>query len=152
MAAKSVARAHFKMAEYDRQIWVVTPEEGTTPADVMRPDFWTHVAEQLKPWHRLEVRGFDGSWMVDLVVLAAGPLWAKVEVIGGPWDFAKISTASKVPVPETNEFEVKWRGPSLRWCVMRTSDRKPVKEELATKDEAALWLAKHLEMVNPKAA
>ncbi len=45
-----------KLAEYERQDWVINAEDGTSPDDLKDPGFWAHVSAQMKPYDHVEVR------------------------------------------------------------------------------------------------
>lgn len=126
--------------EYARLMWVVVPESGVKMETILRPDYWSHVSKQLKPWHRIEVREPGFSWVAELIVRDAGPNWAKVELIEiTPFDGR---TAAIAPV-SPDEYLIAWRA-SAKWSVMRATDNAIMKEGLATRDEADLWLKHHL--------
>lgn len=142
---KAVSQAAFRQAEHEIMRWTLTVEPGVVVEDTLASEFWVHVAKDMKPRHEVVVWAHDLSWRADLVVIDAGPLWAKVKILQR-WDFEKILAAYSVPVPETADYEIKHRA-SRKWCVMRLSDNKPVIEDLASKDDAALWLTNHLQKI-----
>ena len=57
-----------KEASYVRNIFVATPEAGTTLEDVQDPAFWTHVAKQLRISDRIEVIPEDSAFFAELYV------------------------------------------------------------------------------------
>jgi hypothetical protein len=42
---------------------IATP--GSTPIDLMRPEYWAHVAEKMKVWDKIEIRANDGACLAD---------------------------------------------------------------------------------------
>ena len=59
-------------AEYRRTVYVATAHANTNPEDLLAREYWSHVAEKLKPWDHIEVRandgGFYGGWVTSSVV------------------------------------------------------------------------------------
>lgn len=131
-----------QQAEFARMVWVATPEPGVTLEMLMRPDYWSHVAKQLRPWHRIEVRDAGFEWCAELVVRDCGQNWAKVELVSFQ-EFGAKAQAAAVKAPETLDFEVVRRG-RAGWSVKRVSDHAVMVEDLPTRDDANAWLQRHL--------
>lgn len=138
---KTAAAARFKQAEFEIVPYVLTVEDSTTQADLLKADFWANISMRLRPWDIIHVRPDNGSWYSQLIVRDAGRLWAKVAPI-----LHIEFTDAKAPVEsaELDGHEIKFRGPHLRWSVIRSSDHAVVKESLGSKVEAFAWLAEHL--------
>jgi len=139
----SVARspmAHpsrMRLAEYDRQEWIVNAEPGHTIEDLMKPGYWAHMAQQMTAYDHIEVRAEDGSWVAELLVVQVDRMWAKV-VLKSKFDF----TVTEDP-EELNQHVVEWKGPQHRFAVIRTSDREKIKDGFQNKEEAAAWMREH---------
>src|SRR5690349_16586133 len=80
--------ARFKRAENERTIWTATVEAGIPFEDVLKPEFWAHIASKMyNPPHRtgwgdrIEVYPDDMTYYAELFVHDAGPNWAKVSVL-----------------------------------------------------------------------
>lgn len=67
-----ITTSRITLAEYARNIFVVTPEHGTPFEDILKPSYWLHVADtvsmRLRPYDRIEVRPEDGSYFAELIV------------------------------------------------------------------------------------
>jgi hypothetical protein len=70
-------------AGYRHGEYVLTVKDGVTPAHVVDPGFWLHVAPRLKRHDRIEVIAEDGSFDMDVRVIAvdARGLYARVRVL-----------------------------------------------------------------------
>lgn len=96
------------------------------------------VSAKLKPGDRIEVRAEDGSYFAELIVQDAGRLYAKVaKLMHVDLESVEVREESM----KSGEYEVKWQGPQLKWCVLRGKDR--LKDGM-TKGEAASWMAEHM--------
>ena len=134
-----------QQGEFARMLWVATPEEGVTVDMLLRPDYWSFVAHQLRPWNRIEVRDAGFGWVAELIVLDSGHNWAKVEIVSF-YDFEKRSQAQEIAEPETDEFEIKWRG-RAGWSIKRIADGEIMADAaagIASKADAVIWLQRHL--------
>lgn len=77
-----VLRPHLlKEADYQRKVFHVVLEAGTSLDDVLEPNFWVHNTSRLKPLQKVEVVAHDGSWYAELMVRSVSRAAAKVAVI-----------------------------------------------------------------------
>jgi hypothetical protein len=128
----------FKNSEYERSTWVITPEVGTEPDDLLDTAYWAHVAIQMRPYDKVEVRADDGSYYGEMLVLLTGRTWAKVT----PLFFKRLEEASADDVDDEEMF-IKFSGPKAKWRVLRTKDGMVLSEGHSTKDLAATWMQNH---------
>ena len=126
------------LREERRQDWVVNAEAGTTIEDVLDPQYWSHMAAQMLPAARVEVFVETGEWMLDLLVLNAGRNWAQVHVLHH-YELAERADT----MPAAQRHRVEWKGPQLKWCVIRNADSEIVLKEMASKAAAAERLASY---------
>lgn len=129
-----------KRAEFERTVYSVVPDDGTSRKRVMEPDFWAHVGKILRPRDAIEVTFTgDNAGMLELIVVDAGPLWAKVvEKSWTPFqrqDFQESSELRKSQ-EDNAEYEVIWGSPSIQYCVVRKTDKERIFTGLANKEEA----------------
>ncbi|HET7409258.1 MAG TPA: hypothetical protein VFJ13_03595 [Paracoccaceae bacterium] len=134
---KALTAPRFSAAEFERTVYVATPEHGTPYTDVLKREYWAHVGAMLKPFDRIEVRAEDGTWFAELIVRNAGPLFADVA------ELRKVDLDVAEPPAADSAFEIKWRGPVLKFGVVRKADGGALKDGFATRDEAARWLLGH---------
>lgn len=127
------------VADYKRTLWFVTSSEGVTVEHVLEPEYWAHVAQRMKPFDRIELVSYDGTWMVDLLVITTGKTAAKViklheYTLDGT--YADLSSVNRT-------HEIKHRGPR-KWSIIRISDGAVVKENIDTRDDAERELADYM--------
>ncbi len=132
--------SRLQFAEQARTEWFVVPEHGTPFEALFDPAYWAHVAAQLKPCAEITVHAEDGSYYGRLLVRDAGRLYAtvaKLEYI----ELQKIDVQEGSPMPPG--YDVKFRGPIQKWCVLRGKD---VLKDGQSKEAAQLWLREHLKI------
>lgn len=113
-----------KEAQYVRRDFVVTPAPGTTMQEMLVPMYWAHVARDLRPFDRIEVRAADGKWWAELIVRVVEPLAVKVELLRHrDFEAAQGRTGPELEVPEG--YEIKHRGLG-KWCAIRLEDQEVV--------------------------
>lgn len=130
-----------KLADYERNLWVVTPEAGTSLDEVLKPEYWAHCADKMRAFDKVEVRAEDESYYAELLVRSAGKNWAVCSVL------AQVDLDQKqVQVPE-DAYTVGWGGPHQKHRVVRKSDNEVVFQGGETADAARAWLKEHLKAV-----
>lgn len=137
--------ARCALDESVNQNWTVTVEEHTTIDDVLRSDFFANVANKMRPYDRIRVRVDTGEWYAELLVLTCGRAWLKTVTI------YHIDLTSKdidqTQAERDDDYFVQYRGPHLKFCVTRKSDRTSIKENLETKGAAIEWMASFLKTI-----
>lgn len=113
-------------------IFRVTPELGTPSAALLDQHYWAHVSAKLRVGDVIEVLAEDGAYFAELLVRDVGNLYAKV-ALKNVIEFAK---AEALPTPVG--YEVKWRGPKLKFGVLHGTD--VLKDGFIDKTEAHIWL------------
>lgn len=106
-----------KSAEYERSWWIVNAAEGTQVSDVLEPVYWSFIADRLRPYDRIEVRVDTGEWLLDLLVLGCDRAWARVAVLH-KYDLGPV----EAEMPAAQKHRIEWKGPQLKWCVIRNAD------------------------------
>jgi hypothetical protein len=132
--------ARLKDAGYDRNIWQVSVAKDISFEAVQQPDFWAHVARQLKPCDRIEVLAEDMSWFAELLVMDADRLWAKTAVLR----FVELAGKEVPAAVASSGFRVEYKGPNKKHVVIRESDNQIVQEGIALKADAERWISEHL--------
>lgn len=136
---RQLTTSQLKPAEYVRREFVISPPAGTTLEDIQRPDYWAHIAAQLRPWDFIEVRPEDEAFMARLMVRAAERTWARVMVL----DVYPLNEETHEG-PVDDAFVVGWGGPVQRWRAVRKSDNTVVVKNQATKSDAEAALADYV--------
>lgn len=136
-APKRLGQKGFMAADFAQPVWVVTPDGETTFEDVLTREFWAHVARKLTPDAIILVKPEKRDYFAELIVDAAGPNWAKVEVL------RHVQRDSDAGESQSGEFVVKWISPPLKYGVVRRSTGERVSEGHAKKSDAWTWLAEN---------
>ncbi len=123
-------------AEYVRNDWVVNAEQGTEVDDVLAPGYWSHVAGSLSAYDRIEVRIDTGEYLLELLVKQCGRNWAQVALLHHHDLIGEVKTGEAVD----SDFEAVWKGPHLKWCVLRKSDDQLLEQKLGTRGAADAWI------------
>lgn len=138
--------ARMKFAEHERNQWFVVPETGTPFEALLDPSVWAHVAHKMKPCDEIIVHAEDGEYYGKLLVQDAGRLYAKV----APIAYVELH---KLEVLQggggSDGYEVKWRGPMHKWCVLRGKD---VLKDSMTKADAERWRSEHIRTITAPSA
>jgi len=129
--AVSLMPERFKLAAHERNVWAMTAEHGTTVDDIMKPEYWMHLAPQLRPYDRIEVRIDDGVFFLELLVIQSGQNWAKVFKLNEH----QLVKASLAPVPD-GQYGTKWNGPHNKFVVFRKSDNEIISKYHQTEPDA----------------
>ena len=131
---KPLASNKFKNAEFVRNVFAITPPPGVTIEDMLKREYWTHVANLLGPMARIEVLPRDGKFFAELIVTASGKNWANVCLR----DYVVLDNFN---APADNSiYTVKHLGGDSGWAVVRNSDKQVMGDGFDTSDEANAWL------------
>lgn len=125
---------------------MVTVQEGITPKDLTRPDFWAHIANRLRVHDVLYVRSEDSAFFGRLLVTDCGRTWAKVFIL----EMHDLTSESKSANDDdiVDGHSVKWKGPTKKFCVIRESDGAVIEEKCASKNDAFQRREAYLDTVN----
>lgn len=133
-----VMPARMELAEQWRQDWVVNAEAGTTTDDVLKPDYWSHVAPRMRPYDHVEVRAEDGTWVMNLLVTGCDRNWARVVQVG---DVIKLTTADVAQSQAVSgKYKVEWKGPHHKHAVIRLSDQQMISNGHENRAQATAWM------------
>lgn len=128
--------SRFAIAEFrNMRKWICVPEN--VPIErVIETDFWSQIANSLAVCDVIEVHTDDRAYYAEVYVRDKGRNWAKVEVLRHiKFDSAVDDT------PIDPGYEVKFKGPVNKWCVIRKSDGEIIKDKAETKEAASAALA-----------
>lgn len=126
-----------QLAEQARNVYSAVVESGTTMEEVKEPSFWAHVSgpRNFRPLDRIEVMPEDGVFWAELLVLSAGPMFAKVHVLRHH-EIGEVGTSSL-----SDAFQVGWKGPVRQFAVIRAKDNAIMQDKFQTREAALGWLA-----------
>lgn len=122
------------------------PREGTAFEELLKPEYWAHVAHKLRPQTIIKVTPEDGSYWAELLVLSCDRLWAKVFVMRN-YDLQAVAADPASIATLADGFEVQWKGPTKKHVVIRKSDSTILQEGIQQKADAQLWLTEHVKTV-----
>lgn len=127
----------FQLAEHTRTIYFVTVETHIKPEDVLSPDFWRHVASQLRPYDEIIVATDSCEWRMELLVCDVWHCGVRVT------EQSRVNMISEEEGGNdvADDLRVRWRGPVAKWCVIRASDSVVLRGGLENKNTALETLA-----------
>lgn len=127
-------------AEHARRQWTAVVPEGTTIEDIKEPSYWAHVSNRVKQMDRIEIFCEDAAWWAEVLVVESLRAAAKVAVLNH-----LVLSKEEISVIEADpEYEVAYKGPVKKHCIIRLSDKVIVKEGIALKDDAIRELKGYL--------
>jgi len=129
-----------KPAEYHRTTYQAIVPPDVVKDDLMKPEFWSHVAATLKTGDRIDILCQDGSYFAEPLVCNADRTWAKVYMLSYH-DLTKVTLDISEDI--LNNYEVRFRGPKA-WSVIRKDDNSVLQEGLHSEEDGHLWLKLHL--------
>ena len=122
-----------------RNHWEADIAAGTMLKAVLAPTYWAHYATLLKPKDLIEAFWEDGSQEADLRVMFVGRAEARVEL-----KTHKVYDRTTDADAQTDEYEVKWKGPGAKFAVVRKDTGAVIKDRLYPRSEAVAYLREHL--------
>lgn len=126
----------FKQAEYVRNTFAISPEDGTPFEALLEPAYWSHIAAKLRPTDRIEVLAEDQSYFAEFIVTSASRVGANMVLL------RKIDLSSNTKAePSAGGHRVIYAGVKAKWRVSRVSDKATLKEGFENKQDAEKWLA-----------
>lgn len=118
----------------------VTAEEGTPLEAVLSPQYFAHIAPMLRMYDEIRVTTDEGAYYARLLVLAVGQTWAKVKML----EHVDLTEQAEVAADPMNPYFLKFRGPVLKWSMLRRVDNAVIKEGMETKGEAERYMTDYL--------
>lgn len=117
-----------------RNVFVAAPAAGTKIEDMLKPEYWAHVCRMLHVSDRIEAVPEDGEWFAEFYVCDTGLNRASVVLL------RKHNLHSEELPVIAADYEVKWKGQSMKWTIIRISDKAVVKDGFSAKGDAEFWL------------
>jgi hypothetical protein len=138
-------------SEYAHSRHDVSVKPGVTLAHCIEPKFWAHLAARFRVHDVIEVIAEDGSFEMDLRVMAIvqprpgedGDSWVKVRAIrfcgpDGVGIFDQIISAVDADSPDEDGYQIRFHG-RAKFSIHRFGDS--VEEGISTKEAAFARLA-----------
>ncbi len=129
-----------QLAEHYCTAYAATLLANQTLDDALQPGFWAHVATKLRQHDTIRIIPEEGDFYALLIVMSAGRTFAKVKLLQHiPLDD---DGAEDADLP--SELSVKWKGPHLKYAVIRNADHSILKDSFVVKTEAEQWARDHI--------
>lgn len=141
-AKPSILLKNVRGAEFARSIWCATVEQGTVESDILRPEYWAHIAHMLKQGDRIEVECEDLSYFAELYVKQSGKGWAQVTTMR----FINLE-APQAKQDADPEYSIQFKGKISKWCVIRVKDKTMVHEGAESQAIAMAWMTDHMKVM-----
>lgn len=132
-----VTASRFGQTVARRNSWMVNVPPETTREDLLSREYWTHVANKLRPLDHVEVVYDDGSKWLEFFVLKANNNEAILKLLH------EVNFDAECDEDVSSEYEVKYAGPVAKHRVIRKSDGRVMDEGISTKEEAYVRLANY---------
>lgn len=117
--------------------WTITPDAGTTLAEVLDPQYLTHVAIRMTPGSIVRVMPKDNTYYAELYVRAVGSKSVLLHKL------VHISFDGVSEIKDDDDYEVSFGGPMEKYRVVRKSDKSIMKTHLLNREEGNQWIAEH---------
>ena len=123
-----------KLASHAYNSWSINAPEGVITDDLDKADFWSLLAQKLRPFDEIRIVADDSTWVAYGIVKSCSRNWAEIKVknvieLGKPAD----PSVSKL-------YKAEWKGPERRWCVIRIKDGAILQDQIETAIQANQWL------------
>ena len=136
MSKFKILPTHFATEAYERQRIIITAPAGSVPEDFLNPNAYSNIALHLNPHDSIEVISEDTAWKMKLFVVEVARMFVRVIQDGDVLDIqAAINSGTETKIDEEICF-VKYRGPKLRFCLVRTSDNSNLSEKHQSQEDA----------------
>lgn len=129
---------NFFEAATRRNSWSIVPADGTAYEALFEPGYWANISGRLRAGDLIEVNAEDGSYFALFYVLATADKAARVVEL-----LRKAMQGDELPDVGAG-FEVKWKGPILKYSVLRTADGINISRGHDTRASANEALADYL--------
>lgn len=134
MSIQPLAPSKLLQADSERLVWSVFVTAGMKFEDVLKDEYWAHVAERLHLYDEIIAIEESGAWRgVALVTNKVGRLVHLQQIAYNELSEVK---ANDEELPEG--YELSW-SPRLRWSVIQKETHERVSQGHANREEAAAW-------------
>lgn len=130
---KALTPDRFVRGDYVNTEYRATPLEGTAPDDLLTPAYWVHEARTLRRFDRIVAVPDDEAWYAEYIVLETGTGFVRTGIL-----FQVELNQDSVQLPDDSPVEVLFKGPHLKYVVMRKADKMILHDKML-KAEAENW-------------
>ena len=141
---RKIQEARFKPSDFVSKRFTIVVETGTTMEDIMRPEYFCHVAKYLEVGNQIEVMSDDMSLYARVLVMNRTNVSARVFALEYH-DLSDAETSAAVPGMVTSEdYEVVFRGIHSKWSIVKKDGGQVVLDGLEDRRTAGRELAGYL--------
>ena len=140
---EQLTQSGFQLSQYARNVWMASPAVDTPFERIMEPEYWAHVAAQLRPMDQIEIYPEDMSYYALLIVTDTGTGAVRVVPIIHPVNLHKKEMES-LKTALSDDYDVKWVSPTKKYGVIRKEDSERIKAGFKDPASAWLWLDGHV--------
>lgn len=119
-----------------------TLEEGTTPEDFLRPEFWAHVSIKMRRLQKFELVDECEAWIAEAYVAECGRNWARVVVAAAGMTIL-VGESHDIGEDPRAAYKVEYRAHD-KFRIRRLSDNAIIDRGIDNKRAAELRLDAHL--------
>lgn len=113
---------------------------GTSPDDLLKPEFWAFVVSKFSIGAEIRVIPNDFSYRAVLLVTFTDTKNIRLKMI----EFIDLDdTKPEIKADLSKDYHLSMRG-QQKWCIQRLKDGEFIRELIPTKQEAILWLDKYI--------
>lgn len=118
--------------------WHAELPAGTTPEDIMKPEYWAHLARTIRPMDTIKVFCEDGSWEGLYRVMFVSTAEIRISEC---WSKSHETIDMKA---ESESHEIKWISPTKKFGVIRKDDGSVIQDGFYPKEQAQAYMLRHL--------
>lgn len=141
---RKISEARFKPSDFVSKNFTIVVESGTTMEDIMKPEYFCHVAKYLEVGNEIKVMSDDMSLYARLIVLNSTNVSARVFAL----EYHDLSDAetsvSALGVVTSEDYEVVFRGIHSKWSIVKKDGGQVVIDGLDDRRTAERELAGYL--------
>lgn len=128
----------FREASYAFSSYAANVETGVTLDDCMKPEFWMHVADKLRPSDKIHVYSADQTFYAELLVLRVNRVEAETALINHV-DLTKATHGATLG-DELSKYDISFAGPTYKWRVTHKASKDVIKDGFDNEAGARTWL------------
>lgn len=139
-APKNLRPNRMKAAEFVRKVYHAEPSIDDTKEDILRPEYWLHMAPNMKPGDKIEMLWENGEQYAEALVLSATGKGASIGFTLEPMKLA----IPEMPKTGSSLYDVKWAGRHAKHRIIRLSDNEIMRSGFDSAPDAWRYVAKEL--------
>lgn len=126
---------NIQQAEFVRGTYAHESAAGVSKDELIKPDYWAHVARQVPAGSIIQVVPEDQAFFAEYYVVAATSNSLTLKQIRYI-KLEAVADESEVAEEDSHFCKVKWGSPTSKYQIIRKSDLAVVKSGIPTKEQA----------------